>query len=151
MSSSSRELIEDALRRFSWRSPLGASEAEIAALRTSAPGVPADCLTLLGIANGGEVDLETTAQMTWFRLWAAQEAIDNNYQYDVGGQIPGYWALGTNGGGEMLTFDGNDPRWPLYAIPFSSMFEKDRVLVAVSLAALLRRVGPAMEGKPDAS
>jgi hypothetical protein len=101
--------------------------------------LPKDYLDFLRMSNGGEGELPVDPY--WFQIWPAEEVLEHNEGYQVSTNVPGFFAFGSNGGGELLAFDTREHvSWPVYMIPFVPMDESDAKKVAsdfLSFAELL--------------
>lgn len=85
-----------------WQSP--AAEDSIQSLVDGVGFVlPESYIEFLGTHNGGEGDVAT--QAGWVSLWPAEEVVGLNEEYNVAEYFPGYFAFGSDGGGEMLAFE----------------------------------------------
>jgi hypothetical protein len=62
--------------------------------------LPKVCLDLLLNTNGGEGDLGV--EPGWFPFWSADDAVRLNQEYEVQMNLPGCFAFGSNGAGEMF-------------------------------------------------
>src|SRR5687768_3466863 len=60
--------------------------------------LPADYLTSLHGSSGGEGSLGI--EPGWITLWPAQEVIAANRDYRVSEFLPGFFGIGSSGGGE---------------------------------------------------
>lgn len=96
------ELIHDSTADWDRNHP--ASEAVVSKLALDATyKLPEDYLTFLRLSNGGEGELGV--QPGWFQLWEAENVIEFGVGYEVPKYAPGFFAIGSNGGGEILAFD----------------------------------------------
>jgi hypothetical protein len=103
--------------------------------------LPEDYTNFLKLTNGGEGALDIMPLN--FHLWPAEDVLELNEGYSVDDYIPGYFAIGSSGGGECLAFNTReDPPWKVYRIPFIPMEEKYAELVADSFSNLLEHVVP---------
>jgi hypothetical protein len=71
-----------------------------------------------------------------FTLWKLSEIDELNTEYDVAEYLPGYYAVGSNGGGEMLAVELETEM--IYSIPFIPMESNDRLLIANKLEYLTK-------------
>jgi len=124
-----------------WRpGPPGNAEV-IAALQTQAPiKLPDLYLRFLALSNGGEGDLGIAPG--WFAPWPAENVAEHNRGYEVVDSLPGFWAFGSNGGGEMFAFDarGSTP-WPIVMVPFMPMELEEVVCIAPSFEEFAQAIG----------
>ena len=91
--------------------------------------LPDEYLTFLRFSSGGEGFL--CIEPWYFQLWSAEEVVSYNDGYKVEEFLPGYFAIGSSGGGEMLAIrkaDGSP--CPVYMVPFIPMEESDAVQIA---------------------
>lgn len=116
--------------------PSGAVEAMA---KESDLSLPADYLKFLTLCNGGDGFL--SVQPNYLRLWAAEEVVGNNRDYQMPDYVPGFFGFGDAGGGDFFAFDtrGSQP-WPIVSIPFVPMNPEDAIAVADSFAELLGHV-----------
>src|SRR5687767_4828563 len=122
------EILSDSTARWERRPP--ATEDAIEAL-TAACGfkLPAEYLSFLRYSNGGEGLL--CIEPWYFQLLSAEEVIEYNHGYNVEEFLPGWFAIGSNGGGEMLAIRKRDGSpCPVYMVPFIPMAESDAVQIA---------------------
>ena len=59
-----------------------------------------DYLCFLKLCNCGEDELPIDPY--WFQIWSAEEVLEHNEGYQANKFLPGFFAFGSNGGGEML-------------------------------------------------
>lgn len=91
--------------------------------------LPEEYLTLLRYSNGGEGFL--CIEPWYFQLCSAEEVVEYNHGYKVDEFLPGWFAIGSNGGGEMLAIRKRDGSpCPVYMVPFVPMAEIDAVQIA---------------------
>ena len=84
--------------------------------------LPKDYIDFLKLSNGGEGELPVDPY--WFQIWSADEVLEHNEGYQVKEYLPGFFAFGSNGGGELLAFDTRkEGAWPVYMVPFIPMDE----------------------------
>jgi hypothetical protein len=88
-----------------WRRGTPADPAVVDALARRHPGLPAAYLAFLRVEDGSEGDL--AVEPGWIRLWPAAEVEESNDGYEVAKWLPGFVGFGSNGGGELLVFDGS--------------------------------------------
>ncbi len=90
--------------------------------------LPEEYLSFLRYSDGGEGFL--SVEPWYFQLFRAQDVIAYNQGYKVEEFLPGYFAIGSNGGGEMLAIRKQDGSpCPVYMVPFI-MSESDVVQIA---------------------
>lgn len=83
-------------------------------------------LTQLGLEEVKGIDPELE-----FQIWQVDELDEANADYEVAEFIPGYYAIGSDGGGEMLAIELASAQ--VFRIPFIPMDASERILVAESL------------------
>ena len=82
--------------------------------------LPNDYLTFLRHSNGGEGKLGMDPY--WFQIWRAEEVVQFGTGYQVPEHVPGCFAFGSSGGGDLLAFDTRGPSpWPVVTIPCIGM------------------------------
>ena len=102
--------------------------------------LPEDYLDFLRLSNGGEGELPVDPY--WFQIWRAEEVLKLNERYQVNSYVPGFFAFGSNLGGEMLAFDTRKHgSWPVYMIPFITMDESDAKKVASDFLSFAQLLG----------
>jgi len=133
------EILSDPDAGWTRRPP--ASEAAIQTLIADCDfALPPDYLTFLRYSNGGEGIL--CIDPGWFRICPAEEVIEYNRGYCVEKYLPGYFAIGSNGGDEMLAIRMRDGSpFPVYMVPFCPMSEGDSLEVAHDFAMFLMAIG----------
>ncbi len=68
--------------------------------------------------------------------------MEANRDYELADYVPGFFAFGGNGGGEMLAFDTRTSApWKIYAIPYIGNGESDALLVAESFEQFVEMIG----------
>jgi hypothetical protein len=133
-----KEIIESDLP---WDREKSASPEAINSLASnSGLNLPKDYLDFLSLSNGGEGELPVDPY--WFQIWSAENVLEHNEGYQVAQFLPGFFAFGSNGGGEMLAFDTRkDGAWPVYMIPFVPMEEADAREVASEFLSFAQLFG----------
>ena len=102
--------------------------------------LPADYLDFLRFSNGGGGDFGIDSD--WYYLWPAEEVLQLNRDYEIQQWVPGFFAIGSDGGGEALVFDTRTSApWKLYKISFSCLAEDEILLVAESFATFIQTLG----------
>lgn len=84
-----------------------------------------------------EVRVRLYDEPTTFEIWSPQHMEDHNTGYEVQQYLPDYFAIGTDGGLEMLAV--HLPSGKVYSIPFVPMECEAGVLVAGSLESLIHQ------------
>jgi hypothetical protein len=125
--------IQEILNDRKWHKEAPASEEILKQLlQGSSLPLPVDYLDFLRCSNGGQGLL--TVQSYLFRLWPAEQAIENNLDYQMPDYVPGFFGFGDNGGGEFFAFD---TQWKIYSIPFVPMEESAARFVAENILSLV--------------
>jgi hypothetical protein len=82
--------------------------------------LPDEYLELLHYSNGGEGNL--AVEPGWFQIWPAENVIEFNKGYEVQKNLPGFFAFGSSGGGEMLVLDTREGLpFKVVMVPFIPM------------------------------
>ena len=111
------------------RHPPATEEAVQALMANCDFALPVEYLFFLRFSNGGEGFL--CIEPWYFRLCPAEEVVAYNQGYHVEEFLPGWFAIGSNGGGEMLAIRKRDGSpCPVYMVPFIPMAEPDAVQIA---------------------
>jgi hypothetical protein len=102
--------------------------------------LPGEYLTLLRYSNGGEGELGV--KPGWFQLWPAEEVVALNESYEVEQNVPGFFGIGSNGGGELLAFDtrGGKP-WKVVMIPFIPMTAEEAIVIVKDFGVFIQAMG----------
>ena len=133
------ELIHDTTADWDRKSP--ASEAVLSKLSLEAGfELPNDYLTFLSHSNGGEGELGI--QPGWFILWEAENVIQFGIEYEVPKYAPGFFAFGSNGGGELLAFEiRNNDECPVVMLPCIGMETNSAMQVAANFTEFAAQMG----------
>lgn len=99
--------------------------------------LPSGYLAFLQQANGGEGFLGST----YANLWRAEDLERFNQDYEVDEYAPGFFLIGSNGGGEAYAFDLSSQDQGLYQLPFIGMERKSAIPIADSWNAFLAPLG----------
>ena len=134
------DLIRAAMATWQF-APSGAEEAAIQKLiATAGLALPPEYIEYLHITNGGVGDLGV--EPGWFVLWPAEQVVEQNEGYGVRKYVPGFFGIGSNGGGELLAFDArSEPPWPVVMIPFVPLDEAEACQVAPNFESFVRLMG----------
>jgi hypothetical protein len=121
------EILSDPAADWNRRAP--ASDATIQSLIAQCDfTLPPEYLSFLRYSSGGEGSL--CIEPWYFRLCPAEEVIAYNRGYRVAEFLPGYFAIGSNGGGEMLAIrEQEGSPCPVYMVPFIPMADSDAVQI----------------------
>lgn len=121
-----------------------ASPAEpqaLAELAAAHPKLPPSYLAFLGCSNGAEGPLGV--EPGWFVVWPAEEALVASEQFELPKYLPGYFAFGGNGGGELLVFHlaESSKQGQVFMVPAIGIADAERQPVAASFAEFQRQIG----------
>ncbi len=124
-----------------WEPASPAEPADIAEVAAKAPfPLPAEYLEFLSRSNGGEGELG--ADPGWFVLWRAEQVLSLNRSYHVPEELPGFFGIGSNGGGELLAFDSRSGMpYPVVAVPFIPMEAQESLIVAETFGRFTELMG----------
>ena len=102
-------------------------------LRAKYPSLPEQYFRLLTRFGG----VETNLRHSYVQLWGAEDALVATDQHKIPEYRPGYFAFGSNGGGELLVcaLEGGETR-PLYALPAIGMADAELLSIASSFSDL---------------
>jgi hypothetical protein len=76
-------------------------------LRAKYVTLPEQYLEFLARTNGSEGEL--AVEPGWFQVWRVEEALVASEDYEIPEYLPGYFAFGGNGGGELFVFPFSVP------------------------------------------
>jgi hypothetical protein len=89
-------------------------------------GIPDDYLEFLALHNGGEGFVGDN----YLVLWAAEDLVTYNREYEVDTYAPGVFLFGSDGGGEAYGYDTlSDPK-SIVRLPFIGMDRSNIEVVA---------------------
>jgi hypothetical protein len=114
-------------------------------LKSKVGQLPERYLAYLCKSNGAEGDLGVPPG--WFVVWPAEEATVATSEYEMPEYLPGYFAFGGNGGGELFVFQlsgGSEDR-AVFMVPAIGMSVSELRPVAHSFAEFecqMGKVGP---------
>ena len=128
-----------------WARSMPASEEVIRQLTIKAGiELPSDYIAFLRQSNGGEGELGVDPG--WFQIWPAEEVVSNNDGYETAEYVPGFFAFGSSGGGEMFAFDlRKDHRGAVVIIPFIPMKAELAQVVARNFSEFTSHFGRALK------
>jgi hypothetical protein len=126
----------------SWMPAPPASADAIARLVSSvAFELPPDYLDFLRVSNGGCGDIPVQP-WCFDSLWAAEELVGCNRDYEVAKYCPGFFGIGSSGGGEMFAFDMRSSKpWPVVVVPFIGMEPDAALSVALDFRSFIQMFG----------
>jgi hypothetical protein len=117
-------------------------------IRLATVDLPPEYLVYLRESNGGGGDIGVEPGLLY--LWKAEEVPLNNDGYEVHLNVPGFYAFGTSGGGEMFAFDTRRAKpWPIVMIPFIPMCADEAVEIASDFATLSQHFGSRLDEPPE--
>jgi hypothetical protein len=124
-----------------WHSASPGDDRELDELVRRAPiELPAEYLAYLRKSDGGGGDIPDQPWVFFF--WKANEVHSSNDGYEVGRNVPGFYAFGTSGGGEMFAFDARQRKpWPIVVVPFIPMDAKEAIQIAPDFASFRKMFG----------
>lgn len=79
---------------------------------------------------------ESVDQQLKFNFWKAENLMSLNAGYNVDALIPGYFGIGSDGGGEMLTVELSSGK--IYSISFIPMDSNEKILIANSIDDVIK-------------
>lgn len=117
-------------------------------VKAAAIELPPEYLEYLRRSNGGGGDIGMEPGLV--HLWAAEEVAQSNQEYEVQRNVPGFYAFGSSGGGEMFAFDTHRKKpWPIVIIPFIPMDAAYAVQIATDFASFQTMFGVRLHEPPD--
>jgi hypothetical protein len=119
--------------------PPGTAESVDEAARAIGLKFPTAYYDFLTQSDGGEGDLPVMPGLVIF--WTAQQLIELNRAYDVEHAVPGFYGIGTSGGGEMFAFDARSKPWSVNIVPFIPMQQSGVILIAPDFESFLAIIG----------
>ena len=133
--------IDEILKDAVWEKEAPAEPESIQKLVDGAGRkLPEDYLALLHYSNGGEGVLGI--EPGWLQLWASEDVLEHNKGYEIEEAIPGFFGLGSSGGGELLAFDTRSKQpWKIVMIPFIAMSAELAVVIAKDFEEFIRAIG----------
>jgi hypothetical protein len=96
--------------------------------------LPSEYVAFLRQANGGEGFLG----LTYALLWPAEDLIAFNQDYEVDDLAPGFFLIGSDGGGDAYAFDLSREDGTIYRLPFIGMERRYAVRVAEHMNSFLQ-------------
>jgi hypothetical protein len=137
-------LLGDSAAKWN-RNPPAATDAIQDLVSECAIDLPDEYLEFLRFSNGGEGELGV--EPGWFQIWPAEQVLELNKVYEVDTNVPGFFAFGSNGGGEMLVFDVRSKQpWSIAMIPFIPMQSDMVKTIALDFEAFVRQMGKKFAG-----
>ncbi len=133
-----RKLLENP--RFKWERRSGASAEALADLRDGAPpSLPVTYVRMLSICNGGRGSDPFGPGRV--ELWQAEEVVLRNRGLALAARLPGFLAIGSQEGGELLAFDLRESDGaPVCALRPDATAASDVRVLATSFSEYLQSV-----------
>jgi SMI1 / KNR4 family (SUKH-1) len=125
-----------------WLASKGASETAIKKLCHAAPRpLPESYLSLLSLTNGGEGPL--AVQPFYLQLDTAETVTDTAITKRHKENFPGFFIIGSNGGGEYIAFDFREHgSMPIVAIDMTNINLKESILtIAPDFDVFIEQIG----------
>lgn len=128
-------------RKAHWDRVPPADESAIQALvEQSGLDLPQDYLAFLRFSNGGGGHLDI--EPGWFQIWPAEEVVETNEFFELQEELPGFFAFGGSGGGEMFLFDMRGPQpWPIVMVPRTPLEPELAIKIADDFLAFADAMG----------
>ena len=115
-------------------------------LSTAYSELPASYFAFLASSNGAEGELGITPG--WCVVWPAEEALVATDEYGLPEFLPGYFAFGGNGGGELFVIrvdkGAEDP--VVYMVPAIGMAQDTLVPIASAFEVFREAMGQILPG-----
>jgi hypothetical protein len=129
------------MQQGQWDSAKHCSDEDFEKLVRFAPiDLPPEYLAYLRVSDGGGGDIPVQPWGIYF--WQANEVHSNNEGYEVALNVPGFYAFGTSGGGEMFAFDTRRGKpWPVVIIPFIPMDADEALQIASDFTSFQKMFG----------
>jgi hypothetical protein len=142
-------ILEDTTADWSRKAP-ALEEGIQALIKETGLDFPEEYLSLLRYSNGGEGEL--AVDPLWFVIFPVEEVIDRNNSVEVAKELPGYFAFGSNGGGELLLFNTRESKpWKVYYAPYIGMEEETVLESTPDFEAFVRAMGRPSPETPQES
>jgi hypothetical protein len=109
-------------------------------LRAKYVTLPDQYLEFLARTNGAEGEL--ALEPGWVQVWPAEEALVASEEYEIPQYLPGYFAFGGNGGGELFVFPLSGASRPIFMVPAVGMSREHLIEVATDFASFERAMAP---------
>jgi len=117
------------------------SSSALISLRMAYPSLPESYFKFLETTNGAEGELDV--EPGWAVVWRAEDALKFSNQYQVPKYLPGYFAFGSNGGGELFVFavEGDATERHVHMVPAIGIAPEELQCVAPSFGEFQRHIG----------
>ena len=109
-------------------------------LCTKYPTLPGGYVDFLERSGGLEGEL--AVEPGWFQIWSAQEVLVASERYGLAEFLPGYFAFGSNGGGELFVFPLAEDNPTIFRVPAVGMSHEELIPVAEDFIAFSRVMSP---------
>ena len=134
------DLLADPAREFV-HLPGPSPQDRLESLRSRAPiTLPDLYLRLLAVSNGPEGELGV--EPGWFQLWRAEDVLKLNADYEVAEYHPGFFGIGSSGGGIMFALAESDSGdSPVFGLPFDSIDPADVRIISPDFESFFLSLG----------
>lgn len=89
----------------------------------------------------GPIEAEMSIPPYWIQLWSASDVLQANLSYRVDEFMPGWFAFGSSGGGEMFAFDTRRAHpWEVFMVPFVPLSESAAMLIARDFMSFIKAI-----------
>jgi len=116
-------------------------------LRAAYPSLPNSYFDLLSRTKGIDVEGHLGIEPGWVVVWSAESAMETSSAYGIPEYLPGYFAFGSNGGGELFVFPitGSSGECPVLMVPAVGMAVEELWPVARSFADFEAQIGKVLD------
>ncbi len=117
--------------------PLGVPELTnevIDRLRTASPDLASEYFAFL--ARNGGAESELAIDPGWIHVWEADYALTGSSEYGLADFLPGYFAFGSNGAGELFVIQRGAENPPVFMVPAGDLNAGSLAQVADNFAVL---------------
>ena len=117
------------------------SSSALVNLRNAYPSLPESYFKFLETTDGTEGELGV--EPGWAVVWCAEDALVYSNQYQVPEYLPGYFAFGSNGAGELFVFsiEGGTAERQVQMVPAIGMAPEELQCVASSFGEFQKHIG----------
>jgi hypothetical protein len=132
--------LSEILKDFERRPP--APPATVAACENRMSlRLPSDYARFLEAGNGGQGFIGKVWDENWYlMLWEVEEIARFYEKPEVASEIPGFLAIGSDGGGELFGFDTRKTPWPIVMVPGLPMIWEYAMPAGNSFTDFLQRL-----------
>lgn len=132
--------LSEILKGFEPRTPATAS-AIVECERKLLLRLPSDYVRFLETSDGGEGFIGKHGDDTWYLvLWKVEKLAPFHEELEVAREIPGFLAIGGDGGGELFGFDTRKTPWPVVMVPRLPMEWEEALPVGDSFTDFLQKL-----------